>query len=85
MERWRWKNSDFEAVQVRAGEPLPKGVEPDPSPLCPGVLGYAAIRSYPMPVRDGEWVRYTGEGESRRIVAVMTDERIREQAVCLEE
>jgi len=84
MERWRWKNSDFEAEQALSGRPLPKGVNAQPD-MNPGVLGYADVRGYPLPVKDGSWVRYIGTGEGRRIVSVMDDARIREQAVCLED
>jgi hypothetical protein len=81
VERWRWKNSDFQAVQIKRGGPLPPG-------FCKGggfdnaVVAYVTINGMPLPVRDGDWVRY---GETGNVLAVLSDARIREQAVCLED
>lgn len=81
MERWRWKNSDFRAVQIKRGGELPPG-------FCKSggfdntVVAYVTINGMPLPVRDGDWVRY---GESGNVLAVLSDARIREQAVCLED
>jgi hypothetical protein len=82
LERWRWTNSEFVAAQVCRGRTLPPGVERGWSKYDANVIASVVVDFMSTNVKDGDWVRYD---ESGQVKAVISDERLRSLAVCLED
>ena len=81
-ERWRWKNSEFQAAQVCRGRTLPSGVIRGWSKYDVNIIGTVVVDFMHTNVKDGDWVRYDEFGN---VKAVISDERLRSLAVSLED
>lgn len=82
MDRWRWKNSEFQAAQVCRGRPLPPCVERSWSRYDTNVIGSVVVDFIHTNIKDGDWVRYD---EHNNVKAVISDERLRSLAVNMED
>ena len=76
LGRWRWKVSEFDAVQVTAGGEIPIGCVKADGPFDKEIIAYVTVDHLPIPIRDGDWLVFE-HGSVRRVVS---DKRFRELA-----